>query len=225
MGFGDRRDRAGGNLDRGWQIRSSHLHPTRSREPGAKSSVLCRKLCYRYANGVVVRLKNGPAGAPSSGERLGTMTIDRGRYVVEPPDLVEQPEGKGPARIDVHMQNWLDCIRSRQRPAADVEIGHRTATICHLVNIARELGQPLRWDPDQRAVHRRSGGQRPAGSSSPCTSYSSGKRFDTREKHFPAAENRLGHLFVLLWDRRLAVETIAPSGKQQLRDGGLGRRR
>jgi hypothetical protein len=45
------------------------------------------------------------------------------------------------------MQNWLDCIRSRKRCAADVEIGHRTATICHLGGIARRLGRKLRWDP------------------------------------------------------------------------------
>ncbi len=45
------------------------------------------------------------------------------------------------------MQNWLDCIRTRQRPVADVEIGHRSVTICHLANITRAVGRPLRWDP------------------------------------------------------------------------------
>ena len=46
-----------------------------------------------------------------------------------------------------HMQNWLDCIRSRKRPVADVEIGHRSISVCHLANIARAVGRPLRWDP------------------------------------------------------------------------------
>ena len=50
-----------------------------------------------------------------------------------------------------HMQNWLDCIRSRQRPVADVEIGHRSVTVCHLVNICRTLGRPLRWDAAREA--------------------------------------------------------------------------
>jgi hypothetical protein len=31
---------------------------------------------------------------------------------------------------------------------ADVEIGHRSITVCHLANIARAAGRPLRWDPD-----------------------------------------------------------------------------
>ncbi len=48
-----------------------------------------------------------------------------------------------------HMQNWFDCIRSRQKPIADVEIGHRSATVCHLGNIARWTGKRLTWDPVQ----------------------------------------------------------------------------
>ncbi len=45
------------------------------------------------------------------------------------------------------MQNWLDCIRTRQRPIADVEAGHRSTTVAHLGNIARWLGRRLAWDP------------------------------------------------------------------------------
>ncbi len=47
------------------------------------------------------------------------------------------------------MQNWLDCIRSRQKPVADVEIGHRSITVGHLVNITRRLQRRLQWDPAQ----------------------------------------------------------------------------
>ena len=46
-----------------------------------------------------------------------------------------------------HYSDWLDCIRSRQRPRCDVEIGHRSATLCHLANIAIRLDRPLSWDP------------------------------------------------------------------------------
>jgi len=46
-----------------------------------------------------------------------------------------------------HQKNWLDCIKSRARPVADVEIGHRSATVCHLGNIARITGRRLKWDP------------------------------------------------------------------------------
>jgi len=46
-----------------------------------------------------------------------------------------------------HMRNFLDCVRSRQDPSAPVEVGHRSATICHLGNIAMLLRRTLQWDP------------------------------------------------------------------------------
>jgi predicted dehydrogenase len=52
---------------------------------------------------------------------------------------------------DAHHNNWLDCVKSRQRPVADIETGHRSATVCHLGNIAMRLGRPLAWDPAKEA--------------------------------------------------------------------------
>ena len=46
-----------------------------------------------------------------------------------------------------HMSNWLDCLRSRKRPICDIEIGHRSVTVCHLGNIALKLKRKLRWNP------------------------------------------------------------------------------
>src|SRR5690606_14392358 len=48
---------------------------------------------------------------------------------------------------NTHYRNWLECVKSRARPSADEEIGHRSATLGHLVNIAYELGRSLKWDP------------------------------------------------------------------------------
>jgi hypothetical protein len=45
------------------------------------------------------------------------------------------------------MRNFLDCVKTRSEPAAPIEIGHRSATICHLANIAMWLKRKLRWDP------------------------------------------------------------------------------
>lgn len=38
-------------------------------------------------------------------------------------------------------------MATRERPNADVEIGHRSVSVCHLANITRELGRRLKWDP------------------------------------------------------------------------------
>ncbi|MCC8135060.1 MAG: Gfo/Idh/MocA family oxidoreductase [Tannerellaceae bacterium] len=46
-----------------------------------------------------------------------------------------------------HMQNFIDCVRSRKNPIAPVEVGASTNTLCCLANIARELNRPVKWDP------------------------------------------------------------------------------
>jgi hypothetical protein len=46
-----------------------------------------------------------------------------------------------------HHQDWLSAIRNRKRPICDVEIGHRTASVCNIANIAYALQRPLEWNP------------------------------------------------------------------------------
>ncbi|MBN2666185.1 MAG: Gfo/Idh/MocA family oxidoreductase [Bacteroidales bacterium] len=46
-----------------------------------------------------------------------------------------------------HMQNFIDAVRSRQKPIASIEVGCSTAVTCCLGNIANELGRPVKWDP------------------------------------------------------------------------------
>jgi hypothetical protein len=41
----------------------------------------------------------------------------------------------------------MDCIKSREKPIADVEIGARSVTVCHLVNLAYWNHRKLKWDP------------------------------------------------------------------------------
>ncbi len=48
---------------------------------------------------------------------------------------------------DNHYQDWIDAIKTRTKPISDVETGHRTASVCNIVNIAYELQRPLLWDP------------------------------------------------------------------------------
>lgn len=46
-----------------------------------------------------------------------------------------------------HMQNFIDCVRSRKKPIASIEVGASTSITCCLGNIAHELGRPVKWDP------------------------------------------------------------------------------
>jgi hypothetical protein len=46
----------------------------------------------------------------------------------------------------LHVRNFLECMRTRQRPHSDVEIGHNSMVACHLGNIAYRLGRRVNWD-------------------------------------------------------------------------------
>ncbi len=127
--------------------------PTYSRpESRDRGNQLCRQpiVHFRYADGTLMRFGEGPGGGAIFLGPKGKITIDRGKFTCDPPELAEAPIGEGEIRLaqsDNHMHNWFECINSRQRPIADVEIGHRSASVCHLANIARWLGRRLRWDP------------------------------------------------------------------------------
>lgn len=119
-----------------------------SKERGDK---ICRepKVSFRYANGVLVEPGDEATmgGAVFYGEK-GRVAIARGKCESDPDELAIDALRKRPANFnDNHQKNWLDCIKSRARPIADVEAGHRSSTVCHLVNIARWTGRKLRWDP------------------------------------------------------------------------------
>jgi predicted dehydrogenase len=51
-----------------------------------------------------------------------------------------------------HVRNFVDCIKSRQQPVSDVESGHRTATACHLANIAMKMVRTIRYDWDREEI-------------------------------------------------------------------------
>ena len=110
----------------------------------------------KYPNGTLLKLRlpegKGPGlGAIFVGDK-GKIEINRNRLASNPPELIKDApipadRSEYDSIAEKHLQNWADCIRSRQKPVAHAEIGHRTQVICHLVNICRELGRRLKWDP------------------------------------------------------------------------------
>jgi len=64
-------------------------------------------------------------------------------------EMVQQ-QAKGGASH--HYQNFLDCIRSGQRPNADIEEGHRSTLLCHLGNIAWRTGHAINLDPKTHRI-------------------------------------------------------------------------
>ncbi len=118
----------------------TEIHPPERGDTGLR---------FVYANGVEM-FHGGPSGCTFEGAD-GTIYVDRGVIRSTPAAILATPLGdrdfRLPAIGNSHRQNWLDCIRNRRRPVADVEIGARTAQICQLGNIGYQLRRRLTWDP------------------------------------------------------------------------------
>ena len=93
----------------------------------------------------------GDTGTQWFGEDGQWVFVCRGGMKTHPESLAEVTFGGGDFRFREernHMRDWLDCIKTRKRPLAHAEAGHRSASIGHLGKIACTLGQTLEWDPE-----------------------------------------------------------------------------
>jgi len=84
----------------------------------------------------------------------GRLYIDRGKYEFYPPGRDVEPtivEAEGDMTVD-HVNNFVDCVRSRKRPNGDVWVGHRSAQASHLGNIAYLQKRRLKFDPDRDEI-------------------------------------------------------------------------
>jgi len=115
------------------------------------------KVTMTFASGTKLKLHmdgdRGPGlGAIFVGEK-GKIEINRDKLASNPKEIVGSPENPGPNRrpeTAYHIENWIQCIKSRKPCNADIEIGLRATTLCYLVNIVRDVGrvgEPLKWDP------------------------------------------------------------------------------
>jgi predicted dehydrogenase len=132
--------------------------------PGGYTAYSDYEVHYTYANGVrhtckstrddsiygAIVNENGQRNGIKFEGRDGWIWVNRSEIEASDPSLLSTPLPAGATRLyksDDHMKNFFDCIRSRQLPIADVEAGHRSASICHLGVISLRLGRKLQWDP------------------------------------------------------------------------------
>ncbi|OVE79540.1 hypothetical protein BVY01_02290 [bacterium I07] len=81
----------------------------------------------------------------------GWIEFGRGRLITVPQSAAGSVIGPDEQRLyqsNDHKRNFLNCVRSRGIPIASVEIGHRSASVCHIANIAMKMGKKLQWNPD-----------------------------------------------------------------------------
>lgn len=110
-----------------------------------------------FANGVKMIGKNqsprglkliGPDGWIFIHVHGAETEASNAEWLQEKPETFKTSLGRSPG----HHRNFVDSIKSRQQPMADAGIGCRTATICHLNNIAMIVGRKLRWDPKTETI-------------------------------------------------------------------------
>ena len=109
-------------------------------------------IIYTYDDGIKVTCEQGMKLGPNvffEGTK-GSVAVSRGKIEATPSELLKEPFGAKDVRLYVsknHHANWLECIKSRALPICDVGVGHRSATVCHLGNLAIRTGRKLTWDP------------------------------------------------------------------------------
>jgi len=137
------------------------LHPSSGQFP---------TLTCRYANGVLLHhvdhwgqvkelYRAVPAGARLEGLFGGVFVGERGWItsmsgsgpVEGGPEEILREASLRTRQVNIgannHHANWFDCIRSAGQPSSHEEIGHRSASLGHLVAMAYQLGRSLRWEP------------------------------------------------------------------------------
>jgi predicted dehydrogenase len=110
-----------------------------------------------YGNGLVMRVASNNhlrQGVRFVGE-TGWVHITRSGLKTEPAELrktiigpneIHLPKLAGDHRQG-HRRDFLDCVKTRKATIAPAEVGHRTATVAHLGNIAMLRGRKIKWDP------------------------------------------------------------------------------
>ena len=111
------------------------------------------KFEFNYANGVHMVCECKPTrGVRFIGDKGWVFIhIHGGNLEAEPASLLQEvigPDELHLGRSPGHHNDFINAVKTRGMTMAPPEAGHRTASMCHLGNIAMRLGRPLRWDPD-----------------------------------------------------------------------------
>ena len=134
--------------------------------PGGYTTISDYEVKFTYPNGVVFNVRSTPDDDPfggtikKDGQRNGIrfegsdgwIWVNRDEIKASDMEMLHKPLPEGAERLYVsndHMGNFFDCMRSRKDPICAVEIGHRSASVCHLGAISLRTGKSLQWDPEK----------------------------------------------------------------------------
>lgn len=138
------------------QVESTCLWP-RHREPNCYNCPPHFNITYTYGKDAstycdgtrLICTSGGENGVKFNGEG-GWIFVSRGTITASEPKILNEPLPSDAVRLyksDDHMRNFLNCVKTREKPICDIEVGFRSVTVCHLGNISLRLGRTLKWDP------------------------------------------------------------------------------
>jgi predicted dehydrogenase len=131
-----------------WAMDMDHSGPTKIYAPDGKEHPY---LTFEYKSGITmthqeIDWRNAVLFKGTEGE----IKIARGKLETSNPTLKDKIISDTEKRVyksENHYKDFLQAIKNRAKPICDVEIGHRTASVCTLGNIAYALKRPLTWNP------------------------------------------------------------------------------
>ncbi|MEO8268456.1 MAG: Gfo/Idh/MocA family oxidoreductase [Aureliella sp.] len=110
----------------------------------------CHSTAANEWNGAVADPKGQQHGVKFEGTD-GWIWVTRGSIEASNPEFLTTPLAANSIRLyesNDHMGNFFDCIRTRKAPICEAEIGHRSASLCHLGVLSLRLGRKLQWNPE-----------------------------------------------------------------------------
>ncbi|MDR3262217.1 MAG: Gfo/Idh/MocA family oxidoreductase [Tannerella sp.] len=113
-------------------------------------------LTMRYANGTTMTHERSIRKADGNAVRFigtdGVIDISRSFLDTIPAKLQDQEIGENEIKLyrnENHYTDFLNSMKTRKQPISTVEIGHRTASVCHIANLCYELNRKLIWNPEK----------------------------------------------------------------------------
>jgi predicted dehydrogenase len=131
-----------------WALNMDDSGPVEVHAPNGKEYPF---LTYRYASGIIMTHEKWEwSNAIHFIGTKGEIKLARQKIETTPVELAKKIIGETEQHVyksENHYKDFLNAIRTRTKPICDVEIGHRTATVCNIGNIAYRLNRSLKWDP------------------------------------------------------------------------------
>ena len=142
--------------------------PTSDLVPGGYTAYSEYDIHYTYPNGVTshvmtttndawtgAQVKKGEGKEHHGITFIGSdgwLWVTRGSIQASKPEIIHDPLPGDAVKLYVsndHKGNFFECVRTRKQPICTAEVGHRSASVCHLGAISTRLARPLKWDPQK----------------------------------------------------------------------------